>query len=76
MRANAAGRMIELAWRENPTHYPGIGINACQVMPNHFHGIITIGMSVENPRVCPNKTDSIPPPPKGRPQGTAPYNGC
>jgi len=40
MQPNDAGRMIEQAWLELPQHYPGVKVDICQIMPNHFHGII------------------------------------
>ena len=42
MITNDVGKMIETVWREIPQFYPGIGIDAFQIMPNHFHGIIVI----------------------------------
>ena len=39
---NDAGRMVQSVWNNIPVHYPGIGIDAFQIMPNHIHGIITI----------------------------------
>jgi hypothetical protein len=42
MALNDAGRMIETIWHELPEHYPGIGIDAFQVMPNHMHGIVIV----------------------------------
>ncbi len=70
MVTNDAGRMIESVWKEIPIHYSGIGIDAFQIMPNHFHGIITIGMSVgADLRVCPNEIHEFPSHVSGRPQG-------
>jgi MSHA biogenesis protein MshO len=40
MQLNDAGRMIEQAWLELAEHYPGVKVDICQIMPNHFHGII------------------------------------
>jgi len=40
MQLNDAGRMIEQAWLELAEHYPGVKVDVCQIMPNHFHGII------------------------------------
>jgi REP element-mobilizing transposase RayT len=42
MITNDAGKMVETVWREIPEFYPGIDIDAFQIMPNHFHGIIVI----------------------------------
>jgi MSHA biogenesis protein MshO len=40
MQLNDAGRTIEHAWLELAKHYPGVKVEVCQIMPNHFHGII------------------------------------
>ena len=42
MRPNDAGQMIEKTWSEIPNVYPGFELDAFQIMPNHFHGIIKI----------------------------------
>jgi len=42
MRLNDAGVMIQAAWREIPSFYVGVGIDAFVVMPNHVHGIIIL----------------------------------
>ena len=47
MRLNGAGRMVQQAWDALPVHYPGIGIDACVVMPNHLHGIVVIEKAPE-----------------------------
>jgi hypothetical protein len=36
------GRIVERTWRGLPTRYPSVVLDAHQVMPNHFHGIIVI----------------------------------
>jgi hypothetical protein len=46
MALNDAGRMIETIWHELPEHYPGVGIDAFQVMPNHMHGIVIVGAGI------------------------------
>ena len=48
-----AGQMIQNVWNELPIYYPGVGINAFQIMPNHIHGIVIVGA---DPRVCPDNT--------------------
>lgn len=40
MQLNDAGRMVEQAWLELPQHYPGVKVDICQIMPDHFHGIV------------------------------------
>lgn len=42
MQSNALGQLVENCWREIPEHYGHIELGACQVMPNHFHGLARI----------------------------------
>jgi putative transposase len=75
MRSNDAGRMIRDVWDGLPSHYPGVGIDAFVVMPDHVHGVIVLtGDSVgAGPRACPSvdarnaDVQRI-----GQPQGVAP----
>ena len=50
MALNDAGRMVQTVWDELPAHYPGVGIDAFVVMPDHIHGIVIVGAG---PRACP-----------------------
>jgi putative transposase len=51
---SAAGHLIHTIWQQIPTHYPGIDIAECVVMPNHIYGIILINTIVgAGPRACP-----------------------
>jgi putative transposase len=34
--------MVQHSWEEMPSHYPGCGLDAFVVVPNHVHGIILI----------------------------------
>lgn len=72
MVLNDAGRMIQTVWEELPQFYPGIGIDAFQIMPNHVHGIIILVGAT--PRGCPNETTprGCPDPTEGQAQGPAP----
>jgi REP element-mobilizing transposase RayT len=49
---NDAGRMVEKWWRELTKIFPSVKTDAHIVMPNHFHGIIMIGVGADL-RVCP-----------------------
>ncbi len=40
--------IIELCWRELPTHYPHISLDEFIVMPDHIHGIVWINNPVGN----------------------------
>lgn len=42
MALNDAGRMVQTVWDELPAHYPGVGIDAFVVMPDHIHGIVRL----------------------------------
>ena len=46
MRLNGAGRMVRQVWDGLPRRFPGIGLDAFVVMPNHVHGIVVIGERV------------------------------
>ena len=36
------GRIVEECWREIPQQWPGVEVRECQVMPDHFHGIVFV----------------------------------
>lgn len=42
MRPNALGCLVETCWDRIPEHYGHVVLGACQVMPNHFHGLLRI----------------------------------
>ena len=42
VRLNAAGRTAAKCWRQIPTHFPNVTLDAFVVMPNHVHGILVI----------------------------------
>ena len=56
MQLNDAGRMVQSVWDEMLDHYPGVGIDAFVVMPNHVHGIIVLTGDIvgATPRGCPD----------------------
>lgn len=43
VRLNHCGEIITSLWEKVPDYFPGITADAFVVMPNHFHGIVTIG---------------------------------
>jgi putative transposase len=60
MVVNDAGTMVNTVWDELPTYYPGVSIDAFQIMPNHLHGIIVLRHPVgATPRGCPENTASV-----------------
>ena len=42
MVTNDAGKMVQSVWDDIPQHYPGVGVDAFVVMPNHMHGIVVL----------------------------------
>ncbi len=36
------GRIVEACWREIPEQWPGVELIECQLMPDHFHGILFV----------------------------------
>jgi len=59
MVLNDAGKMVQSIWYDIPEFYPGIQIDAFQIMPNHMHGVINIEGT--DPRVClHNKQPNVP----------------
>ena len=72
MVLNDAGRMVQTGWDGIPSHYPGIDIDAFQIMPNHIHGIVFIAVGA-GPRACPdNGQPDNGQPRDGQPRGVAP----
>jgi putative transposase len=43
VRLNEIGFMILGVWNELPNTFPGTELDACVLMPNHVHGILTLG---------------------------------
>lgn len=43
MVLNTAGQIVEKCWYAIPEHFPQVTLNEFVVMPNHVHGIITVG---------------------------------
>jgi REP element-mobilizing transposase RayT len=44
MRLSCVGKIIQHAWENIPLYGPGIGLDEFNVMPDHLHGIILIGL--------------------------------
>jgi putative transposase len=53
MVLNDGGTMIESVWEEIPKAYPGTGIDIFQIMPNHVHAIILVGIRGQPRGVAP-----------------------
>lgn len=56
LRLNDAGHMVQTTWDGLPTHYPGVGIDAFVVMPNHAHGIIVLNNDFVGAGLKPART--------------------
>ncbi len=41
-RLNRFGNVVNKCWLEIPYHFPNMEIDAFVIMPNHFHGIVSI----------------------------------
>jgi putative transposase len=46
MILNENGKYVERCWNNIPIHFPNVVLDESVVMPNHVHGIIVIGGSV------------------------------
>jgi len=42
MILSKAGEITEKCWLEIPNHFPNVGLDVHQIMPNHIHGVIRI----------------------------------
>ena len=42
MRLNQVGQLVKSSWNALPSHFDGIILDECVVMPNHFHGILAL----------------------------------
>ena len=73
MMLNDAGRMVQGVWTELPHFYPGVDIDAFQIMPNHVHGIIIlVGATPPTTPVVGAGPRACPPPDAGQPQDGQP----
>ena len=55
---NKIGEIVEMQWKEVIKNYPFVNLDEYIVMPNHFHGILEIDMSVQEknaPRRVPTE---------------------
>lgn len=49
---SALGRIAREHWLEIPKHFPWVDIEPFVIMPNHIHGIITIGEDTRKGTTC------------------------
>ena len=45
MRLNKIGQIVVECWNRVPQHFPSVELGESVIMPNHFHGIISWGIS-------------------------------
>lgn len=71
MECNKAGKMLERVWSELPTRFDVLELDEFTVMPNHFHGIVTLS---GRDRAClrPSQSSAKSGDHKDRPYGTRP----
>jgi putative transposase len=46
------GSIVERTWRELPSHFPSVQLDAFAIMPNHLHGILIVGATFMAPGLC------------------------
>ena len=51
MHVNGAGAMVSEVWRQLPSRFPTMELDAFVVMPNHVHGIVALNQPVGVPLV-------------------------
>lgn len=59
MVLNDVGKIVQKFWLEIPLHYPTVLLDEFVVMPNHVHGIIIIGVGVQD--IEPQQVQNIEP---------------
>jgi REP element-mobilizing transposase RayT len=47
-----AGNMVDRWWRELPEKFESVSLDAHVVMPDHFHGIVSLSCGVDSERGC------------------------
>ena len=61
MVLNTAGQIVEKCWYAIPEHFPQVTLDEFVVMPNHVHGIITVGANNHLPQhYLPLPSDETP----------------
>lgn len=57
MRLHEAGKVVQKRWEETAIKFKNIELDESVMMPNHFHGVISIvGADL---RVCPSASDNV-----------------
>jgi REP element-mobilizing transposase RayT len=42
IRLSAFGEIVQEEWQRISAHFSGVDVDQCVIMPNHFHGIVSI----------------------------------
>jgi len=59
MRLNDAGKIAEKCWLDIPLHFPHTSLDAFIIMPNHIHGIISVGAKNFSPLHVDKNTGEV-----------------
>jgi len=51
LELSPAGYMVEFCWKKLSDHFPHVRLDAYQIMPDHFHGIIQLAYPASAPSV-------------------------
>jgi REP element-mobilizing transposase RayT len=49
MRLSRVGKIVVASWRAIPAHFPSVSLDVFVVMPNHFHGILSLSRAGHAP---------------------------
>lgn len=73
MGLNDAGRVVEKCWDNIPEHFPHVKLHEFIIMPNHIHGILSVGAKNFSPvrGNHPPVRGNHPPAGNERPRGTS-----
>ena len=59
MELNAAGTVVESWWHSIARRFPDVLLDALVVMPNHLHGIISLGTEPDRSVDAPSLSDMV-----------------
>jgi putative transposase len=60
VRLNETGQSVEETWQQLPDYYPGVLIDVCKVMPDHFHGLLVLNNPKDFNLAASPRTLSLP----------------
>lgn len=59
IRLSSAGVVVQLTWEQLPDRFPGLELDAFVIMPNHIHGVVTLGSGPDMPSVEPPSLNQV-----------------